>query len=44
MPESLLDLFAIDPSKSKVDEDELKKIGGAILKLSQAANDKKTKK
>ncbi|MEO8582103.1 MAG: helix-turn-helix transcriptional regulator [Patescibacteria group bacterium] len=42
IPNSLLDLFAIDPGKSKVDESEIKKIGEAIIKLSQIAHEKKT--
>lgn len=42
IPSSLLDLFALDPAKSKVNETEIKKIGEAIVKLSQVAHEKKT--
>jgi hypothetical protein len=42
IPPSLLDLFAIDPAKSKVNESEIKKIGEAIVKLSQVTHQKKT--
>lgn len=43
IPPSLLDLFAIDPTKSKVNETEIRKIGEAIVQLSQVTHEKKTK-
>ncbi len=42
IPSSLLDLFALDPIKSKVSETEIKKIGEAIVKLSKVAHEKET--
>lgn len=42
IPPSLLDLFSIDPAISKISEDEIKKIGEAIVKLSHISHEKTT--
>lgn len=36
---SLIDLFALDPSKSKLNEDEIKKLGQAIVDVSKVVNE-----
>jgi transcriptional regulator with XRE-family HTH domain len=39
-PPSLIDLFAIEPKKRRVEEKEILEIGKAIVKLSRMANEK----